>query len=186
MKYFCGFYFRISFFLCKILYLHLVFFAFVTQFIFLSVCISDAQQQQYDRVCQISDDCFKVPSDFRRVQNNMIGQNEEEELLQLAIQQSLLMQQPDENTAMEESSLPPSVEPKSSSHQHQQNLMTYNQFDDDLAMAIALSLGDQETPKDNSESSQDQQHPPPLSSQIANLSEDEILEQILKLSLTEK
>ena len=161
----------------------------MTQFIILSVCISDTQQQQYNRVCQISDDCFKVPSDFRRVQNNMIGQNEEEELLQLAIQQSLLMQQPDENTVVEElgqASMPPSVEPKSSSHQHQQNHMTYDQFDDDLAMAIALSLGDQEETKDNSESSQDQQHPPPLSSQIANLSEDEILEQILKLSLTEK
>ena len=56
-----------------------------------AVCIS--HNQQYQKKCEISDECFKVPSDYRRVQNNMIGQNEEEELLQLAIQQSLLMQE---------------------------------------------------------------------------------------------
>ena len=69
--------------------------------------------------------------------------------------------------------------------------MTHDQFDDDLAIAIALSLGDQETATNNSESpqqpqQQDPQHSAPLSSQLADLSEDEILEQILKLSLTEK
>ena len=156
---------------------------------FFLVCINHKQQQQYNRVCHISDDCFKVPSDFRRVQNNMIGQNEEEELLQLAIQQSLLMQQGD--TGEELGQLSPPAESNSSSQQHQQNYMTHDQFDDDLAIAIALSLGDQETATNNSESSQqpqqqDPQHSAPLSSQLADLSEDEILEQILKLSLTEK
>ena len=73
--------------------------------------------------------------------------------------------------------LPPPAESKFSSHEHQQNQMTHDQFDDDLAIAIALSLGDQETPKtSNSESSQQQQDSTPLSSQLAHLSEDEILE----------
>ena len=150
------------------------------------VCINH-KQQQYNRVCKISDDCFKVPSDFRRIQNNMIGQNEEEELLQLAIQQSLLMQQGSTGEGLGE---PPPVEPKSSSDQHQQNHLIHDQFDDDLALAIALSLGEQETETNNSDSSQQQQQQQqqsvPLSSQMANLSEDEILEQIIKLSLTEK
>ena len=150
------------------------------------VCINHKQQQQYNRVCKISDDCFKVPSDFRRIQNNMIGQNEEEELLQLAIQQSLLMQQSSTGEGLGE---PPPVEPKPSSDQHQQNHLIHDQFDDDLALAIALSLGEQETETNNSDSSQQQQQQQqsvPLSSQMANLSEDEILEQIIKLSLTEK
>ena len=140
-------------------------------------------------MCQISDDCFKVPSDFRRIQNNMIGQNEEEELLQLAIQQSLLMQQGNVGEGLGE---PPPVEPKPSSNQQQQNHMMHDQFDDDLALAIALSLGEQETGTDTSNSSQQQQQQQqqqqsaPLSSQLASLSEDEILEQIIKLSLTEK
>ena len=158
------------------------------------VCINHKQQQQYNRVCQISDDCFKVPSDFRRIQNNMIGQNEEEELLQLAIQQSLLMQQGNVGEGLGEP--PPAVEPKpSSDQQQQQNHMIHDQFDDDLALAIALSLGEQETGTNTSDSSQQQQQSQqqsqqqqsvPLSSQLADLSEDEILEQIIKLSLTEK
>ena len=65
--------------------------------------------------------------------------------------------------------------------------MSHDQFDDDLAIALALSLGDQETTTNNSESSQPQQQEDqtPLSPQLTHLSEDEILEQILKLS-TEK
>jgi len=59
--------------------------------ILFAVCIN--HNQQYQKKCEISDECFKIPSDYQRVQNNMIGQNEEEELLQLAIQQSLLMQE---------------------------------------------------------------------------------------------
>lgn len=119
----------------------------------------------------------------------MIGQNEEEELLQLAIQQSLLMQQENMGEGLGQPLSPP-ANPNSSSDQHQQNHILHDQFDDDLALAIALSLGDQETTKtDNSESHQQQQQQQnlaPLSPQMANLSEDEILEQILKLSLTEK
>lgn len=154
------------------------------------VCVNHKQQQQYNRVCHISDDCFKVPSDFRRIQNNMIGQNEEEELLQLAIQQSLLMQQGNKGEGLGQAPLP-LVEPTSSSDQHQESHMMHDQFDDDLALAIALSLGEQETGTNTSETSQQQQQQQqqqlaPLSSQLANLSEDEILEQIIKLSLTEK
>ena len=62
------------------------------------------------------------------------------------------MQQPNENSPVEELGqplLPPSVEPKSSLHQHQQNPMPYDQFDDDLVMAIALSLGDHETTRNH-------------------------------------
>lgn len=113
----------------------------------------------------------------------MIGQNEEEELLQLAIQQSLLMQQENKGEGLGHSLSP--TEPTSSPHEHQQNPMIGDQFDDDLALAIALSLGDQSTTNENSQSSQQQQSTS-VSSQLAHLSEDEILEQILKLSLTEK
>lgn len=45
-------------------------------------------------MCQISDDCFAVPSGYRKL-NQLGGRgmiDEEEELLQLAIRQSLLEQ----------------------------------------------------------------------------------------------
>ena len=48
----------------------------------------------WKEVCQISDDCFTVPSGYRKL-NQLGGRgmiDEEEELLQLAIRQSLLEQ----------------------------------------------------------------------------------------------
>ena len=48
----------------------------------------------WKEVCQISDDCFAVPSGYRKL-NQLGGRgmiDEEEELLQLAIRQSLLEQ----------------------------------------------------------------------------------------------
>lgn len=66
-----------------------------------------------------------------------------------------------------------------------------------MALAIALSLGDQHdsTSSTSHETQNHQQHQQqqrqqqslaPMTSQMASLSEDEILEQVLKLSLTEK
>ena len=48
----------------------------------------------WKEVCQISDDCFNVPGGYRKL-NQLGGRgmiDEEEELLQLAIRQSLLEQ----------------------------------------------------------------------------------------------
>lgn len=48
----------------------------------------------WKEVCEISDDCFKVPAGYRKL-NQLGGRglvDEEEELLQLAIRQSLLEQ----------------------------------------------------------------------------------------------
>jgi len=63
-----------------------------------------------------------------------------------------------------------------------------------MALAIALSLGDQQDSTSSTshetqhqQQQQWQQQPmAPVTPQMAALSEDEILEQVLKLSLTEK
>jgi len=75
------------------------------------------------------------------------------------------------------------------SHSPQHHFSSYDQFDDDMALAIALSLGNQQssTVEGTQQIQQPQQQSTALvAPQIAALSEDEILEQVLKLSLTEK
>lgn len=55
---------------------------------------SEPSSAVWKEVCQISDDCFTVPAGYRRL-NQLGGRgmiDEEEELLQLAIRQSLLEQ----------------------------------------------------------------------------------------------
>jgi hypothetical protein len=118
--------------------------------------------------CIINDSCFSVPEDYRRVVS-YAGQQpayNEEELLQMAIEQSLLEQGPLEDTPnTSEAPLqphPPQPMPRPSQPMPRQD------EDDDLQMAMALSL---QTLSVNDE--------------LKKREEDE-LEMVLKLSLQDQ
>ena len=45
-------------------------------------------------LCTISDECFAIPEGYRKLQGGRGTMDQEEELLQMAIQQSLMDQRP--------------------------------------------------------------------------------------------
>ena len=60
----------------------------------LTIIVSSNPAFQTKEICTISEDCFTVPPTYRRLNHGMYSvADEEEELLQLAIRQSLLEQE---------------------------------------------------------------------------------------------